>query len=516
MPTSNKCVIYCRVSSIKQSTEGHGLESQEERCQKKAQSLGLQVLEVYKESITGSTLAREQFQSMLSLCKKNAGLTIIIDDISRYSRDTIQGLETMKIIEKLNCRVICLNQVIDTTTPEGWFMLTIAISTGQLMRQQNARQVSQKMLSRVQQGFWCFNTPIGYNRGSMPTKNKDGSQIKQLLEGFAYNQDTISDFHRKLKIQGFNIVRLHNVKALLLNPIYAGYLQKEDWNIPLIKAQHEPIISLETHNKIVDKVSKMERPVNYNTRNDQIFYHRGFLACSECKSNLTYMVKNNGKGYIANYYACFNRKCINKGKNIRLDQIENKILEKLKLLRTDPRFFDLVRLMVTDILEQKRADQSNSTNQLQAELKGLNNQIEKLTDKILLVDSDILIKSLETRIQELSKQSKDLKVQIQESQAPSADKMDKIDFVLGLYKNLYSTYKKAEPDHKKVLLHLILDDKIIVDLKTKYSTCIFSSLISLIDDDTDDLKIGGLNKCNFPLIDSIQEKYSLVKNLSSN
>ena len=35
-------VIYCRVSTVKQVNEGHGLESQESRCREHAEAKGLQ------------------------------------------------------------------------------------------------------------------------------------------------------------------------------------------------------------------------------------------------------------------------------------------------------------------------------------------------------------------------------------------------------------------------------------------------------------------------------------------
>ncbi len=477
---NKKCVIYCRVSSIKQSTEGHGLESQEERCNRKAQSLGLEVLEVFKESITGSTMVREQFQSMLKLCKKNPGLTIIIDDISRYSRDTVQGLDTMKQIEAMKCRIICLNQIIDTTTPEGWFMLTIAISTGQLMRQQNARQVSQKMLSRVQQGFWCFNCPVGYDRGQMPQKNAQSTVIKELLESFATNNESIADFHRKLKSQGIKVAKIDGAKNILTNPLYAGYLIKEDWGVSLIQAQHEPIISFEIHQRILDKLKTRVRPELYNTTNDQIFYHRGFLTCAKCNKNLSYVLKSNGKGYKAPYYFCGTRLCPDRSNNIRLDVIEAMILDKLKDLTTKPEFFELLQKMLMDMVDDHQINKYKEIDKLNSRLRDNQSQIKKLVAKTIETDSKILIKNYEEMIDNLDIENRNLASQIAQITTPKEDIGPKIEYILGLYQNLYRTYQEVEPDHKKVLLHLILDEKIIVDLKSKYCTLVFSSLIALM------------------------------------
>ena len=49
-----KALIYCRVSSVKQRTEGSGLESQEQRCRVYAEERGYDVVEVYPDDTTGS------------------------------------------------------------------------------------------------------------------------------------------------------------------------------------------------------------------------------------------------------------------------------------------------------------------------------------------------------------------------------------------------------------------------------------------------------------------------------
>lgn len=48
-----KAVIYCRVSSTKQATEGHGLESQETRCRHHAETMGYEVEAVFPDDASG-------------------------------------------------------------------------------------------------------------------------------------------------------------------------------------------------------------------------------------------------------------------------------------------------------------------------------------------------------------------------------------------------------------------------------------------------------------------------------
>ena len=84
-----KAVIYARVSSKRQKTEFHGLESQETRCSEYATIKGYEILKVFKDDITGARGKRPAMDEMLSLLRvhrKSEPLVVIIDDVSRLAR----------------------------------------------------------------------------------------------------------------------------------------------------------------------------------------------------------------------------------------------------------------------------------------------------------------------------------------------------------------------------------------------------------------------------------------------
>ena len=64
---------------------------------------------------------------------------------------------------------------------------------GELEREQNRRQVVQKMKARVENGFWVFRAPVGYKYVNAPSGGgrvlvQDevlGPVVRQALEGFA-------------------------------------------------------------------------------------------------------------------------------------------------------------------------------------------------------------------------------------------------------------------------------------------------------------------------------------------
>lgn len=66
-----KAVIYCRVSSAKQTVRGDGLTSQETRCREFAKYKGYDVVEVFRDDSSGSLTTRPGMQAMLSFLSAN-------------------------------------------------------------------------------------------------------------------------------------------------------------------------------------------------------------------------------------------------------------------------------------------------------------------------------------------------------------------------------------------------------------------------------------------------------------
>src|SRR5437016_5717346 len=86
------CVIYCRVSSRKQLTEGDGLKGQETNCRSYAAQQGYTVLKVFTDGISGSVNERQGLDAMLLFIEETHRRTanevvVIVDDLKRFARD---------------------------------------------------------------------------------------------------------------------------------------------------------------------------------------------------------------------------------------------------------------------------------------------------------------------------------------------------------------------------------------------------------------------------------------------
>lgn len=238
-----KAIIYCRVSSIKQSSEGHGLDSQEHRCREYAKGKGYEVIKVFRDSFSGGGdfMERPAMSSLLGYLDKNpaTNYAVIFDDLKRFARDTVFHIKLRREFDARHAKVECLNFTFEDT-PEGHFIETILAAQGELERKQNQRQVIQKMKARLEKGYWCFVAPHGYIMANDSVHGKilkldepKASIVKEALEGFASgrfeNQIDVQKFLQTKELKGKQIISLDSVKKLLTNFVLAGYVGHEPW-----------------------------------------------------------------------------------------------------------------------------------------------------------------------------------------------------------------------------------------------------------------------------------------------
>src|SRR5262245_55705127 len=86
-----KAVLYCRVSDKAQEKKGNGLASQEACAREYARFKGYEVVDVFREILTGGESNRPVMTSLLAYLRKHKkeGRVVIIDDLSRFARDVV-------------------------------------------------------------------------------------------------------------------------------------------------------------------------------------------------------------------------------------------------------------------------------------------------------------------------------------------------------------------------------------------------------------------------------------------
>lgn len=88
-----------------------------------------QLIGIYSdEALTGTKETRDEFQRMLTDCREGKIDLILTKSISRFARNTVTLLETVRELKLLNVDVYFEEQGIHSISSDGELMLTILAS----------------------------------------------------------------------------------------------------------------------------------------------------------------------------------------------------------------------------------------------------------------------------------------------------------------------------------------------------------------------------------------------------
>lgn len=159
-----RVAAYARVSSGKDAML-HSLAAQINYYKKLIQdNQEWKFVGVYAdEALTGTKDTREEFQQLLTDCRDGKVDMIITKSISRFARNTVTLLETVRELKALSVDVFFEEQNIHSISGEGEMILTLLAS----MAQEESRSVSENMKWRIKKDFeqgimWGGNSCYGY------------------------------------------------------------------------------------------------------------------------------------------------------------------------------------------------------------------------------------------------------------------------------------------------------------------------------------------------------------------
>lgn len=113
---------YVRCSTLEQN-EARQIEMMNEQ----------KVDRIFIDKASGKDINREQFKAMMNYIRE--GDTVVTESISRIARNTRDLLSIITELERMKVEFKSLKENIDTTTPQGRFMLTVFAAMAELERE---------------------------------------------------------------------------------------------------------------------------------------------------------------------------------------------------------------------------------------------------------------------------------------------------------------------------------------------------------------------------------------------
>ena len=476
-----RAVIYCRVSSKKQSSEASGLDSQEYRCRQYAVDKGYSVEAVFPDDVSGGGdfMNRTGMVALLRYLDQQVGkeYIVIFDDLKRFARETEFHIRLRRELQLRNASVECLNFRFEDT-PEGTFVETVFAAQGQLEREQNARQVRQKMQERIEQGFWVFRAPVGYvfeksKRGGKELVRNEplASIIQEALEGYATGRfasqievarflETQPDFPKDTPK---GEVRQQTVVRLLKQVVYAGYVVCDQWHVSLRKGQHQGLISLQTFER---NRQRMIEGTYAPTRKDikAEFPLRGAVACACCGTALTAgWCKGKYKKYP--YYFCRTKGCEAFGKSIGRAKIEAEFEEVLQRLQPAPKLAKIAGTMFRDFWNQQLDRANDAGGKLKQEALDIERKIDELVERVVEATNSRVAAAYESRIDELEKRKLVLNERMLNNKRAPDTFDDLFELALGFLSSPYKLWKSGHLELQRTVLKLAFSEHLTYDRK---------------------------------------------------
>ncbi len=475
-----KCVIYCRVSSVKQTSDGAGLSSQERSCREYAFRCGYEVEEVFSDVMSGRHAVRPGMNALLAYLKraKSGDYVVVVDDVSRFARD-------VKTHTDLRDKILLLGAVLESPKQRfgddssSRFIEIIMAAIAAHDREKNAEQSHSRSIMRMKGGYWVFRSPPGYRYEKAPGGGRIlirdepvASIVAEALNGFATGRfqsqaevkrflDSKSEFPKDYK---GTEVRFDRVTFLLKHKVYAGFIEKPEWNVPLTKGQHEALISFDTHLIIQDRLN--DRGVAPARKDiDQDFPLRGFLVCEACGHRLTACWSQSRTGRKYPYYLCHYRGCTEKGKSTPQDKIEDAFDDMLKGIVPAKTTFELAERMFRDAWDRRAGQVKEEQQRLRTRTKQIEREVEDLLRRAVRTTSDATADAYERRVAELQSESTKLQEEAANLSPPKGSFEKMFELAMRFLANPYEIWKNGSILLKRIVLRLVFASPITFSRK---------------------------------------------------
>ena len=156
---------YIRVSTQHQNTG---------RQHEDFSAKGITIDKLYEEKISGKNTDRPQLKAMLQYVRE--GDTVYAESFSRLARSTRDLLEIVEDLTSKGVQFVSLKENVDTSTPQGKFMLTVFAGLAQLERD--------TILQRQREGIdLCLSEGRAYGRPTAKISDTFPTHYQQWKAG---------------------------------------------------------------------------------------------------------------------------------------------------------------------------------------------------------------------------------------------------------------------------------------------------------------------------------------------
>lgn len=454
------------------------------------------------KGITGtSALKRDEFQKMIRMCKRKQIDMIITKSISRFSRNTVDCLNYVRMLRQLDVDVFFEEQGIHSKDAGAEFYITIYGSIAQSESENISANVRWGIQQRAKEGkvHFAYSRFLGYKEGPDGKPMIDEEQADTVK--FIFNEyllgSSLADIAKSLTAKGIKTPTGKSgwngstVRTILSNEKYKGdallnktyisdciskKVKKNNGERPMyyVENNHPAIIDKDTFNRVQEELARRtsKRKVKQvGTKTEQGKYSSKYalteiLICGECGTpyrRCTWTASGEKKIV----WRCINRLDYGKKYCHHSPTIEESVLQNAivtAIMNNAQQSSDVLSILKEHIRIGIQADEvEDNSLELLIEIAKLDEKYNELFNKMTADTEDI--ESIENQLIEIINKKHSLKEQVEEikneriKRENAQSRLEQIYLILDGLKNHPMTYNDT-------LVRQILDT-VVVESKEK-------------------------------------------------
>ena len=359
LPAKKRVAAYARVSSGKDAML-QSLSAQVSYYNKYIQSHnGWSYVGVYAdEAVTGTKDNRAEFQRLIQDCRNGQIDMIITKSISRFARNTVTLLQTVRELKELGVNVYFEEQNINSLSSNGELMLTILASYAQeesLSVSENQKWRLRKNYKEGRSSNYFHIYGYEYNKGNLIVIPEESEVVRMIfndyLDGMGRNaimkklirlgipavcgepwaENTISRMLRNEKYIGDMCLQ----KGFITDHITKRYKENKG-ELPkfYVEGSHEAIIDKKTFEAVQIEFVRRST-ISKNHYKPKLNEFSGIIRCGRCGASYRRKINAAGTKYAKATWTCANYNNRSKAqcsaKRIPEDILKEKCAEALGL-----------------------------------------------------------------------------------------------------------------------------------------------------------------------------------------
>lgn len=489
--STQKCLIYLRVSTDKQAEKGIAIPTQQEKCFECARDNNYIFdadTDIYIDrGESARTMDRPALLDMLERCKNDKTVkAIIIYDISRLARNR-EDFAFIKIdLRKHDIKLLSATEAIDGS-PEGQVLEGILSTIAEFYSAQSARRIKFNMLRKAKDGIFPGRATYGYKNVQEKTTTgktrawievnwEEAKWVIKAFEYYASGNYSIRDLAETLQSEGFPVRtargsgKLHpsTLEEILTNKFYIGTILWGDLENP--DGKHERFLD----QALFDKVQAIIRSrFSSSSRYRRLFsVLKEISYCEECGSKMTVEEHTTSKGTVIQYLRCMkaqkNKKVVcsqsYEHESVYIKQF-SQILKKIELPHTTvQKIKDKIRLIFNDEQEVHEKARALILNKIEDTKRKKKNLTLKFIEKDNPSTSDI---DLHNEIKkDLDDEEIRLTKELAKTETRIAQVVKTVEIAIALTASCFEAFRMAkEPDLQKMLAQTLIKNIYIKDKK---------------------------------------------------